>query len=75
MIRSFTKTPREKAPVNSNRKLSGTLNHVLPRPMATAMSVEPIPVEKAAEGAARARVGIRARRAPRPGRTIDSAIT
>ena len=73
-IKSFAKTPRLNAPLSSNRKLSGILNHVLPRPIATAMSVEPMPVEKAAR-APPVHVWESEPTSTSPGKSIDSAMT
>ena len=46
-MKSLAKTPAGHLPVSFTRKLSGTRNQVLPKAMATATSVEPIPVAKA----------------------------
>jgi len=46
-MKSLLKTPAGHWPVSFTRKLSGTRNQVLPKAMATATSVEPMPVAKA----------------------------
>src|SRR3990170_2981224 len=49
---SLDETPTGRRPRSSKRIVSGTRNHCLPSAMATAVSVEPIPVAKAAIPAA-----------------------
>src|SRR3972149_5446866 len=55
---SLDETPTGRRPRSSKRIVSGTRNHCLPSAMATAVSVEPIPVAKAALPRRRVGVGI-----------------